>query len=237
MLTDGDLATKVGEFADQITDTVQAVLGHEEVALRATLLGDLVLVSSEGAGITLTCAKKPLLTLRVRFHCGWDSSGSFIAVRRSEFHVLVVGESEPVLRVEYDRDAHQSLPTAHLHVHAHRDATTWAMSNAGNRTRRSRQRRKSGVPALKELHFPLGGTRFRPALEDVMQLLVEEFGVDAADDWQGGLAAGRAEWRRMQTRAAVRDAPEEALAALRALGYTVVAPTPAPIESPTLGRY
>ncbi|CAM2813274.1 MULTISPECIES: hypothetical protein [Dermacoccus] len=77
---------------------------------------------------------------------------------------------------------------------------------------------------MDELHFPLGGARFRPALEDVLQMLVEEFGVDAVDGWRKHLAQGRERWRRIQTRAVVRDAPDEAVATLRALGYLVTEP-------------
>jgi hypothetical protein len=196
-----------------------------------------VLVATAGQGIVLKCDGHPVLTLRVTFRCGWDTSGRFIAVARSEFHVLVVGENEPLIRIEFDRDAPQSMPTSHLHIHAHRDAATWAMSKAGSRTKRSRQRGKSGVPALKELHLPLGGKRFRPSLEDVMQLLVEEFGVDAVDDWRSGLARGRANWRRMQTRAAVRDAPEDAAAVLRRLGYEVISPAGPLFDGAALAQY
>ena len=46
-------------------------------------------------------------------------------------------------------------------------------------------------------------------------MLVEEFGVDADDSWRQHLADGREHWRRVQTCAAVRDAPGEAVAVLR----------------------
>ena len=74
---------------------------------------------------------------------------------------------------------------------------------------------------MSDLHFPVGGTRFRPCLEDVLDMLVRELGVDHADAWRTALTDGRERWRRMQTAAVVRDAPVEAIAALTALGYDI----------------
>lgn len=82
---------------------------------------------------------------------------------------------------------------------------------------------------MHELHFPLGGHRFRPCLEDVLQMLVEEFGIDTADGALDALAAGREKWRRHQTGAVVRDAPEEAVRVLRELGYMVETPSGGPV--------
>jgi hypothetical protein len=74
---------------------------------------------------------------------------------------------------------------------------------------------------MSDLHFPVGGSRFRPSLEDVLDMLVRELGVDHQPEWRDALAAGRERWRRVQTAAVVRDAPREAIAALAALGYDV----------------
>ncbi|BCB86343.1 hypothetical protein Psuf_036560 [Phytohabitans suffuscus] len=42
---------------------------------------------------------------------------------------------------------------------------------------------------------------------------------------------GREQWRRLQVRAAVRDAPEVAAEVLRHLGYDVAPRTPAPADN------
>jgi hypothetical protein len=71
--------------------------------------------------------------------------------------------------------------------------------------------------------FP-SGVAVRSSLEDVLDMLVRELGVDHEKGWREALAAGRERWRRMQIRAAVRDAPSEAVAALQQLGYEVHLP-------------
>jgi hypothetical protein len=67
----------------------------------------------------------------------------------------------------------------------------------------------------------VGVTRFRPCLNDVLDMLVRELGVDHEPAWRNALADGRERWRRMQTAAVVRDGPAAAIEALSALGYEV----------------
>jgi len=76
----------------------------------------------------------------------------------------------------------------------------------------------------------MGGHRFRPCLEDLLHLLVTEFGVDQQQEWRAARQEGREEWRRLQLKAAVRDAPEEARRTLELLGYTVSAPAAGPAD-------
>ncbi len=130
-----------------------------------------------------------------------------------------------MFRYEYVRDPGRDHPGAHLQIHAHRDGISHAMSRVGSSTRRARRRASSGdVPRMSELHFPVGGPRFRPCLEDVLGMLVSEFGVDCDDEGRETLASAREVWRRQQVRTVVRDAPTEAIASLVALGYTVTSP-------------
>jgi hypothetical protein len=57
------------------------------------------------------------------------------------------------------------------------------MSRAGRDSRRGRALANNhSVPAMRELHFPVGGPRFRPCLEDVLEMLVVELGVDCSAD-------------------------------------------------------
>ena len=53
------------------------------------------------------------------------------------------------------------------------------------------------------------------------RVLIRDCGFPGAGGWTAALADGRAKWRRIQTRAVVRDSPAEAIAALTAMGYTV----------------
>jgi hypothetical protein len=78
---------------------------------------------------------------------------------------------------------------------------------------------------VSDLHFLVGGPRFRPCLEDVLTVIIDEFGVDQEPGALEALAAGRRTWRLGQLGAAVRDSPETAAQTLRNLGYTVTPPT------------
>ena len=78
---------------------------------------------------------------------------------------------------------------------------------------------------LAKVHLPVGGVRMRPCLEDFLQLLVNEIGLDAEPGAQAAIDAGRVRWRRRQLSAMVRDDAEEAARVLRDLGYEVTTPT------------
>jgi hypothetical protein len=66
---------------------------------------------------------------------------------------------------------------------------------------------------ISALHIPVGGSRFRPCLEDVIQFLIEECLFDSLPRWREAVEEGRASWRRIQARAVVRDFPREAIGA------------------------
>ena len=124
---------------------------------------------------------------------------------------------EPLLRLHFVR-APRSQPSAHWHVHAERGAFSAILALAGKRNAHS----------LGSLHLPVGGGRMRPALEDLLEFLVRECGVDPAPGWEAALAAGRERWRRHQIGALVRDAPDEAVRVLQENGYVVVPPPGGP---------
>ena len=92
---------------------------------------------------------------------------------------------------------------------------------------------------MSRIHFPTGGHRFRPTLEDVLQMIEEEFGAKPGPTWPQVLRANRVQWRRQQTGAAVRDCPSEAVRVLEELGYGVRPPAegPAPDRDDRLAAY
>jgi hypothetical protein len=230
-----ELRSKAEDFAARITDTVRIVAGEETPAFRLRgAVGErgavhAVIRQDPAQGIKLTVDGLPLLLLRVDFRCTWDHAQKFLAVDTSAIKVYASQDGEPLLRYEYSRDSEADLPGAHLHVHAHRDALTYVMSMAGQASPRGKRRVArlgSGVgPRMSELHFPLGGPRFRPCLEDILQVLIAELGVDAPAGATEALQAGRVDWRKDQLAAAVRDSPETAAKVLREeLDYIVTAP-------------
>jgi hypothetical protein len=77
---------------------------------------------------------------------------------------------------------------------------------------------------LSKMHLPVGprgGRRFRPSLEDVVELLVVEELVEARPKWQDALNATRRPFQELQLKAAVRRNQELAKTALEDEGWTV----------------
>jgi hypothetical protein len=74
---------------------------------------------------------------------------------------------------------------------------------------------------LKDYHFPVGGRRFRPTLEDIIEFLVLERLVEAHHGWEDAAGEHRSEWDRRQLRAAVRRDPETAMEQLRSMNLDI----------------
>ena len=174
-------------------------------------------------GILLRVEAEPLFRITVSYKCSLDCIGHYLAVDDAKVKVHAVGDGQPLFRYEYDRDAVTDMPAAHIQLHAHRDAFAHVMSKAGTTTARAKRRATRGeLPRIADLHFPVGGHRFRPCLEDVLEMLVTEFGVDSTLDGLRALRDGREVWRRAQVGTVVRDAPDEAIRVLEDLGYRVL---------------
>jgi hypothetical protein len=222
-------------FAERLTATVRSAFGPHVPAFRAVAAPEtsrFVVKQDAPTGIELRVDEVVLLQLSVEYRCTWDHLGAYLAVEESSIGVSTPGGGEPLFRFEYVRD-NGGLPSAHLHLHAHRDALTYVMTACGERSRRGKRRSRAAVggqrmPRLSEMHFPLGGSRYRPCLEDVLQMLIDELGVDKEEGALVALAEGRATWRRVQLAAAVRDSPEVAASVLEDFGYTVVRPQDGP---------
>lgn len=142
-----------------------------------------------------------------------DSYGNHLAVEHSSFVLNAKLDRTPLIRWDYDRDA-RSKPSSHVQVTAHRGALSHLLSRLEHETPHS----------IESLHIPMGGDRFRPCLEDIVQFLIQDCGFPGEPGWKAAVREGRAKWRRIQARAAVRDAPEEAATALKAMGYKVTPP-------------
>ena len=228
-MTDRDAETlvhKATTFADDLTERIGRIVPLD-TPLSATILvgraGDSRVTvapyrSGEIVALPLAIDGVRRLDLHVKLNCCWDSARSFLAVEESWFHVIPTGDRmpTPLFRYEYLRACRRSVPAAHLHVHAHRDEFAHALIAAEKG--KARQRWRTGKPPrMAEFHFPLGGHRFRPCVEDVLNAVVVEFGVDRCDGWDAAVEEGREAWRRTQLRSAVRDCPEEARRALEEL--------------------
>ena len=224
------LEDQANGFAEDLTSTVRALVADCDRFAASALADDeegsgrISVQQVPNTGVPLKVRGDPLLPLTVSIFCSWDAPGRYIVVDNSEFKVYAGAKAkgEPLFRYDYVRWPGDDMPGAHLQVHGHRDAVAHVMSRAGTNTRRGRSRAESdAVPRMSELHFPLGGQRFRPCLEDVLEMLVNEFGVDCTSEGLEALRAARQRWRGIQLATATRDTPEHAIRALEELGYTV----------------
>lgn len=154
-----------------------------------------------------------LLQLELQYYLEMNSAGDYVRIEKSKFQVFGMAEgTSPFFR--YDFEAHPgsaAIPTAHLNIYGHRDDLLHAMY-VSNKSRSRPANKKDLDPTsprgLHMLHFPVGGPRFRPCLEDILEFIIREFGIDTAPGWQEAINAGRAEWRRIQLASAVQDDPE-----------------------------
>lgn len=114
--------------------------------------------------------------------------------------------------------ARDKVPASHWNIHAERGTASRLLV--------------LGDPAhsgeFSKLHFPVGGARMRPCLEDFLQFVLHEFKVDQQDEAREAILAGRERRRRRQIATLVRDAPGVAAAALESLGYTITPPDDGP---------
>lgn len=233
------LQAQAQAFAERLTSTVTEVADCHPFKARALERDGVERFSvrqDPETGVPLNVEGEPLLTLKVNYLCTWDTPQHFLAVEKSSFEVFAgnVASGEPLFRYEYVRNTGPEIPGAHLQVHAHRDGIAHVMSRAGQGSRKGKRRATAGagdVPRMSELHFPLGGPRYRPCLEDVLEMLVCELGVDCTARGRSALADGREGWRRQQLRAVVRDSPMEAVTVLENMGYAVEPPKVQPAEN------
>lgn len=71
-------------------------------------------------------------------------------------------KGRPVFRIEYERRP-SDKPRAHVHFHAESAELAWIYGAT-----------RLKLPRSAEIHYPAGGTRFRPILEDVIGFLDRE---------------------------------------------------------------
>ncbi len=160
------------------------------------------------------------LFLRAQYRVEMDDTNVHLQVITSTVGLLVDvtgGQSDPrpLVRVEYDRRRSKpGRPAAHVHLHANSPELAWIYGSSGQ-----------PAPDLHALHFPVGGRRFRPTLEDFLLFLDRErIFTNWKPGWRAKVIESLAEWDRSQARTTVRRYPDEAIAQLEDLGYVVTPP-------------
>lgn len=221
------LVSKADEFALSLMERLARILPSGNLGINCeaseTSKGLRVAVASaEKGGFVLTIRGEPRLQLALDMSLIVSPKSGNIATLMSSFTVRRFKEARPLYTVDYVRGAQSNIPAAHYNFHFRHDEILQELLDTG-RERRGRLYQKKvedGKPAqLGDVHFPVGGHRFRPCLEDVIDHLWAEFGIDIKPEGKAAIRAGRQEWRSYQLRAAVADDPLSAIAELEKLGY------------------
>lgn len=165
--------------------------------------------------IPLTISRKPAsLFLYVAHTLVIDEWARFLANQRSTYS-LQDGDGDSgrtLLTYDYVRDPPNEYPAAHLHVYG-AGAFDHLISLAETRPNKTA-----------DLHIPVGGRRFRPCLEDLIEFCVLEGLVEPRIAWADVLTESRDVYHKRQLAAAVRRSPDQAATALRHNGWTVEPP-------------
>jgi hypothetical protein len=156
--------------------------------------------------VPLTWSGKPKLYLGLLFRMAADDAGEYPMIRSSV--MFLTPDSDPdaqvLLHYDYERGK-EGYPEAHLQVCATSDAWEQAALRYGPKGR-----------PLERLHLPVGGRRYRPSVEDLIEFLITEQLAVGRAGWKKHVQAGRTRFEERQLRAAVRRNPEAAIAVLRA---------------------
>jgi hypothetical protein len=174
---------------------------------------DLVLVgyglskqSLEGQPFRLRIGRgKPHGWMEISYRLCMDEEGQYLTVLSSYAGVYAdAGGQSPLCHVDYERNKKDGYPEAHLQVEGDSAALkAWRLTD-GTRDR-----------PLRDLHFPVGGRRYRPALEDVIEFLIVEKLAAPRPRWSEPLNKSRDDFRRRQLRAAIRRDMETAVQAVK----------------------
>ncbi|PWI09926.1 hypothetical protein DIZ27_14600 [Streptomyces sp. NWU339] len=142
-------------------------------------------------------APKAELWMDVSYQLRLDAEREHLMVQQSFFGVFGSQDAKQGLfHYDYEREKADGYPDAHLQVYGNSDLFL-ALNDP----------RADSGRSLAQLHFPVGGKRFRPCLEDVIEFLIVERLVEARDNHEKVLEVGREGFRRNQLLAAMRRDP------------------------------
>lgn len=169
-----------------------------------------------GELIPLTLGQAANCYLHVIHTLTLDEAGEYLQATKTGYGVYVGSPSldEAHLLVRYDYDREPDHPYADAHMQVRGDSQAVEVLNE----------RLGLSKSLEKLHFPVGGRRYRPALEDIVEFLIAEGFAQSRDDWRDTIGYHRTNFHRRQLRAAIRQDPTTAAQGLSDLGYKVRAP-------------
>jgi hypothetical protein len=156
----------------------------------------------------LTADTSHRLFLDVQCQVYLEEGTDYLTMQQSYFGIAAsIDAANPLFHYDYQRDkqATDGYTEAHLQVFGNNTELEPIMQALCKK----RKKKQMG-----ELHFPVGGRRFRPALEDVLEFLIDEQLVSPKQGWEAELEKTRHEFRMIQLKTMVRRYPDEAREAL-----------------------
>ena len=121
-------------------------------------------------------------------------------------------DDELIVGLDYTRERANEFPSTHLHVAGDRSD----LDDICHGERKTR--------SLRSLHLPVGGRRFRPTLEDMIEFVITERMVEPRDNWHSVVKESRGKWEKIQAGAVARKFQFEAAQQLKHAGWTVTPP-------------
>ncbi len=155
----------------------------------------------------------PVVHLYLMHSYELDPEGVYLTMTSSTMSLYTspdMGDDQLIVGIDYDRSSPNQYPGAHLHVAGTREDLDSVYLGNARKTRK-----------LRDLHLPVGGKRFRPTLEDLIEFMVTEEMVLPHNDWRTTLDDHRALWETIQLKAAVRRNQQAAADALKESGWHV----------------
>lgn len=174
--------------------------------------------------LKVSSSKNSPLLIECMYRLCPNSTGHHLAVEASTFKIQYkLGKKAiPIVRFEYDRQA-RNKPVSHFHFHGDSVPLGLLLARAG---------RSDAAVQQHQVHFPMGGHRFRVCLEDIIELLIREFNAEALNGWEEHVHNARGKYRTQQVETVVRKNLSLAISMLQELGYTIETPADFKVEDP-----
>lgn len=214
-------------FAADLTATIQAVFpSSPEMQARVESSGARVQISAfdeEGkvGRLPLFIDGNQVAYWKLSMLADLDWRASYLKIMKSIFSLFASVDRPPLVRYEFD-DGMRTAPVAHWQIHGERGAFSYLLGLA-------QAAGKDLKPySLSSVHFPVGGPRMRPGVDDLLEFMVRECGFDVQPQWERAILVDRRRYRTIQARTIARDMQAQVAEVLRNEGWTVEPPATIP---------
>lgn len=217
MVRDSEIRARTQQFAEKIATVLNGTVTHSATFWAALISRDQAAFGTmnpkrlnEPASLRLTTIS-PFAYLWLDLgYTMFLNEDNHLTVH-SSFVTLSTGPDaeHPLLHYDYERNK-PGYPEAHLQLCMNSRPMKELLATVG--------RPRDDV---EDLHFPVGGRRYRPPLEDIIEFMMMERLVHERAGARALLDRHRDEFRRIQLKAAIKSDVPTAIEALELEGYEV----------------